>query len=144
MSAPITNFVSSKAEVSFGRPQALEGDEAQRSDIPVRTTGQWYSGLSHPTTEILNPSQFIYPIYHHLFLFAVDSADVRDAIGEVEYGQWLELDHVIVQLWELHSVHLIVVYRATSGKGVDRRDILLKALFPEVMRREMVDLVERS
>ena len=68
---------------------------------------------------------------------------VKDAIGETSYRGWLELDQVLAQLCESHSVQLRVAYNLhvdmDGSKERDRMEVLL----PEVMARGLVDLVGR-
>jgi len=67
-----------------------------------------------------------------------DPVNVRHAHGETGYRQWLDLDHLLVQLWESHSVRPKVThYEYRDGTG--RRCV--SGFLPEVTRREIADLV---
>ena len=57
-------------------------------------------------------------------------ADIRGAVGAVGYGEWLDLDRLLVQLWESRSIHP----RIGSVKGQDVRD-LVGYLLPEIAKR---------
>ncbi|KAF9644813.1 hypothetical protein BDM02DRAFT_843031 [Thelephora ganbajun] len=60
--------------------------------------------------------------------------DKRQAIG----GQWLNLDRLLVQFWESHSIRTKVVCE-TPGQGVGEH---IGRLLPEVTKRGTIDLVE--
>ena len=64
--------------------------------------------------------------------------DVRGAVGETTYLEWLELDRLLAQLHESHSIRLKVLYDVEESR--ERRR--MKVLLPEVMTRGIVDLVE--
>jgi hypothetical protein len=66
-------------------------------------------------------------------------ASVRQAIGEEDLAQLLDLDRLLVQFWESHSVRLKVVC-VTLEQGRDHIDHLL----PEVSGRGIVDFVRYS
>ena len=64
--------------------------------------------------------------------------DVRGAVEETTYLAWLELDRLLAQLHESHSIRLKVLYDVDESR--ERRR--MKVLLPEVMTRGIVDLVE--
>ena len=69
--------------------------------------------------------------------------DVRKIAGEVVYGQWLDLDRLLVQFWESRSVRPTVIAMALKGgKQYMCRKNWVGCLLPEVTGREAVDLVE--
>jgi hypothetical protein len=70
---------------------------------------------------------------------AMTGASVRQAIGEEDLAQLLDLDRLLVQFWESHSVRLKVVC-VTLEQGRDHIDHLL----PEVSGRGIVDFVRYS
>jgi hypothetical protein len=37
-------------------------------------------------------------------MYVGDSFNVVEIVGEVEYGQWMDLDRTLVRLWESHAV----------------------------------------
>ena len=67
-------------------------------------------------------------------------ANGEQAIGESVYEQWPDLDRLLVQLWESHSIRPKVV--CTAGHDVED---FIGSLLPEIMRRGVVDVdpVER-
>jgi hypothetical protein len=76
--------------------------------------------------------------------FCGDPAHGKDAVGESNYRQWLELDHLLVQLWESHSICLKVLYYAPSGKEGEMASSCVNSLLPEVTSRGIADFVERE
>ena len=44
------------------------------------------------------------------YSFRDPATHVRQMVGETEYKQWLDLDRLLVQLWELHSIRPRVTY----------------------------------
>ena len=72
-------------------------------------------------------------------------ADVVKDIGETSYQGWLELDSVLAQLWESHSVRPVVTYKvlpeSPDGGTAGRR---VRSLLSGVTATGMVDLVEQS
>jgi hypothetical protein len=63
-------------------------------------------------------------------------ADVRWTVGEAQYGEWSDLDRLLVQLWESHSIHPTVI----SEKWQDMVDSI-GWLLPEITKKGMIDLV---
>jgi hypothetical protein len=61
-------------------------------------------------------------------------------IEETVHREWQDLDRLLVQFWTAHSLHPKVMYGSERG-GNDLRD-LAPSLFPELMRRGIVDLVQ--
>ena len=73
----------------------------------------------------------------------LDPADIELKIGETTYQHWLELDHLLAQLWEAHSIHLEVVYVVPSPKNRESANSRVDVLLPEVTRRGIANLVGR-
>jgi hypothetical protein len=65
-------------------------------------------------------------------------------VGESLYGQWLELDRLLVQLWESHSIRLKISCRASSGKEGEVAVSRMHSLFPEVTNRGIADFVRHE
>jgi hypothetical protein len=55
---------------------------------------------------------------------------IRVLLGETVYQEWLELDRLLVQLCELHSIRLEVVDETYEMRT------RMKVLLPQVMARE--------
>ena len=72
----------------------------------------------------------------------VDPSGVQQAIGGSTYQGWMELDRILVQLWESHSVHLKVLYSVPRGMAAMKARGFMENLLPEVTRRGVVDLAE--
>ena len=66
---------------------------------------------------------------------------VKDAIGEIAYQEWLELDQVLAELCELHSVQLRVAYNLHVDMDGSKERDQMEVLLPGVMARGLVDLV---
>ena len=63
-------------------------------------------------------------------------------IKEEDDRQWKDLDLLLVQFWSTHSIRPRVV--CVAGRvGEDLRD-RLPSLLPELTRRGLIDLVEKS
>jgi hypothetical protein len=77
-----------------------------------------------------------YPIVYNLSGAGID-ADVREAVGEAGYGEWLELDRLLVQLWESRRIHLMAVFTKGQNTGSS-----IGCLLSEITKRGMIDLVE--
>jgi hypothetical protein len=71
-----------------------------------------------------------------------DPAGVRNVIGETLYRAWLELDEVLVHLWELHSTRLEVVYITDSGMCSRKARRWMESLLSGAVARGIVRLVE--
>ena len=56
--------------------------------------------------------------------------------------QWMELDTVLVQLWESHPVHVKIAY--CSGVDWEQVPELIEELMPETTRRGIVETVDFS
>ena len=69
----------------------------------------------------------------------VDPASVRDGMGEDMYSRWLELDHLLAELWESHSIRPKITYNAPPGKDVCS---WVDCLLPELTKRGVVNPIE--
>ena len=67
--------------------------------------------------------------------------DVREAVGGIAYPEWLELDCLLAQLHESHSIRLKVLYNVPFDTDGSRERRRMEVLLPEVMTRGIVDLV---
>ena len=77
---------------------------------------------------------------HYLAHIGVD-AIVKPAVGEANFEQWLDLDHILVELWESRSIRPKVIRTSLKGEKQGTRDCI-GCLLPEMMRRGRIDLVE--
>jgi len=62
-------------------------------------------------------------------------------VQAASYGQWLDLDRLLVQFWESHSTCPEVICTTQEGERQNTRDFV-EFLLPELTRRGMVDLTE--
>ena len=65
--------------------------------------------------------------------------NIREKIGETVYKQWLDLDRLLIRFWESHSIRPEISYPYGSRDGPKE---VLDCLLPEIMKREIADLVE--
>ena len=67
------------------------------------------------------------------------------AIGETVYKRWLELDEILVQLWELHLIRSEHVYVVLEEGEEEEREVKrwIEGLLLESTTRGIVDLIER-
>jgi hypothetical protein len=72
---------------------------------------------------------------------AMDSAGFKDAIGEAVCRGYLELDLLLAQLWESHSIHPEVTFAVQQWVDLTRARSLVESLLPEVSKRGIVDLI---
>lgn len=77
-------------------------------------------------------------VAYGLTLFNV-GYNIRRAVGETIYKGWLDLDRLLVQLWESHSIRPKVM-TATSGEKMRGTKYCIKRLLPEMTRRGLIDL----
>ena len=68
-------------------------------------------------------------------------ANVRMFLGEDLFRRWLDLDRLLVQIWESRSIRARVMCDPRVRERRDMREYF-EMLMPEVMRRAIVDLVE--
>jgi len=69
-------------------------------------------------------------------------SDIRQTFGEEIFGQWLELDHLLVQFLESRSIRPKVVC-TTLKQGDQNKNTryCVGCLLPEVTKRGIIDLV---
>ena len=93
----------------------------------------------------IKPEQRSFPqisihVPQYLACVRVD-ADIETTIGETNLGQWFDLDRLLVQLRESHSIRSKVIRTVLRGEKQDMKDCI-GCLLPEMTKRGMVDLVE--
>ena len=71
------------------------------------------------------------------------NADVRQAVGGTTYRQWLDLDRLLAQLLESHSIRMKIC-SATPEIGKKRMSECMVCLLPEATERGIIDLFEYS
>jgi len=62
--------------------------------------------------------------------------DLRQVVGEVVLEEWLDLDRILVRLWESLSVRTNVIWTGGRREGVMRGYV--ECFLPEMMKRGMV------
>ena len=109
--------------------------EATRLDRVVFQFGsgpEWIVGALRTITPNHNLQQILLSLSTNI--------ESRDSIGDTACNEWLELDRVLAQLWELRSVRPKVMYRVSWFADVESAISCMKSLLPEVTTRRIVDL----
>ena len=81
----------------------------------------------------------IVPEHRHLSEISIhvsssfEGSDIRRAMGEAAFGRWLDLDHVLVQLWESHSIRPRIEWKQYDTESG------LAYLLPEAVKRGIID-----
>jgi len=65
---------------------------------------------------------------------------IGEVIPETIRQQWLAVDSLLVQFWESHSIRPRISWGSSSWGRQDQMDVI-KWVFPEAARREIVDLL---
>ena len=68
--------------------------------------------------------------------------DERRVARDETYGEWLELDRLLVQLWESYLIPKGDVHGAKRGTSARVLRDCIGQLLPEIMGRGIIDLVE--
>ena len=74
--------------------------------------------------------------FYHLRFVLPGSTIAKDVLGEETYLEWSDLDRLLVQLHEVHSIRLKVLGWVDKRTGRS----CVECLFPEVMARVFADL----
>jgi hypothetical protein len=74
----------------------------------------------------------------------VDPLNLRGMIGEDTYAGWLELDRLLVILWESYSVRIKILCSIPSLVGEEGTRGCMESLFPEVVKGGVADLTLRG
>ncbi|KAF9789223.1 hypothetical protein BJ322DRAFT_1017929 [Thelephora terrestris] len=62
-----------------------------------------------------------------------EPSNVRQAIGEEIYNQWMDLDRVLVRLWESNAIPTQIIYTTSRGKEAGHEYV--RGLLPEMTKR---------
>lgn len=73
---------------------------------------------------------------------SVDPATLPRVLGETTYREWLELDRLLVLLWETHSIRLKILYLGSFRVDRPSARKCMDSLFPEVTTRGIANLEE--
>jgi hypothetical protein len=66
------------------------------------------------------------------------ASTIRQAIAGAGSDLWLNLDCLLVQFWESHSIRPMIVYTANTGITRDH----IECLLPEITKRGVIDIFE--
>ena len=83
-------------------------------------------------------------ILYGLNLVHVDTLGFRDAIGVATYSGWLELDHLLVELWRSHSTRTKVLYGVPPQMSLEEGRECIESLFPESLRNGTAKFISRG
>ena len=72
--------------------------------------------------------------------YTLAGSDIRGTMGEAGFGWWLDLDRILVRLWESHSVHPGIRHERMGG-GRQDTEYCIKCLLPEAAKRGIIDLI---
>lgn len=73
-------------------------------------------------------------------IFTARPAYVQRAFNETAYGQWADLDRLLIQLWESYAIRPKILYSVVKDKEEAVR-VFMGVLLPEVMGRGIIELV---
>ena len=84
--------------------------------------------------------------------YIIPNLELRDIVTPSDWRlslqhanmMWLELDRLLTQLWESHSIRLKVAYYSPTWLDGERARSCMGNLVPELMMRGAVDLVEKE
>jgi hypothetical protein len=71
-----------------------------------------------------------------------EPSNVRQAIGEDIYNQWMDLDRVLVRLWESNAIYIQVTYTTSLWKRTAHECV--SGLLPGLMKRGICKFVVTS
>jgi len=69
--------------------------------------------------------------------YRTSADDPRQYVGDKFFGQWLDLDRILVHLWESLSIHTNVKWTGEGGEWLGR---YIAAVLPEMTKRGMVTI----
>ena len=75
---------------------------------------------------------------------SVDSFNIMHTTRETTYQAWLELDRLLAQLSELHSIRPEIVYDVPSWVNRKEARSSMEVLLPELTKRGIVEMMERG
>jgi hypothetical protein len=106
---------------------------------PYETDIEWITtALKTITAEHIDFKQVSIHIRCH-YIPLDDPDDFRQTVGEAAYGKWMDLDRILVRLWESHSVHTMVYNVREKGELC----VLIGCLLPEVTKKGAIEVVNR-
>ena len=104
---------------------------------------EWVSKALRTITPIHQDFRRISISMHRDLNLTQPDVDVRETIGERIYGQWSDLDRLLVQFWESRLIRPEVIWAMVEKKRKVTRDSI-GCLLPEITKRGIIDLVERE
>jgi hypothetical protein len=94
------------------------------------------------TPEHQDLRQITISVYDNLIPSDADNigADAEQTVGEANFRQWLNLDRLLVQIWESRSIRPKVIFTEQEGMSVMRD--CMGCLLPEITKKGIIDLVD--
>ena len=112
-------------------------------DVTFRFKSQSVEWITTGLRTITHKHQDLQQISIHLPPLIIPTrfgANTRQTIGEAIYGQWFDLDCLLVQFWESRSIRPRVICATRMREEWEVRDFL-GCLLPETTKRGIIDLV---
>jgi hypothetical protein len=132
----------------LARPRSALTDLSEATklkDVVFRPTSQsvkWIT-MTLKTTPKLRDLREISIYMPHYMTTVCAGAEVTGVIGEASYGEWLDLDRLLVQLWETSSIRPKFVCPPQIGMEWDTNYCVgYWCLLPEITKKGIIDLVE--
>ena len=100
--------------------------------------------ITHNHGNLQRVSVIVPEVLYRSSLNRPDPADIIHAVGETIYQEWLEVDDLLAQLCETHSIHPEVLYNVPPSMDGTRARRLMESLFPELTARGLARLTERQ
>ena len=107
---------------------------------PISRSVKWITKTLKTTLKLQDLREI--SIYLPYYVTATDvGADVRQGFEEEDWEEWLDLDRLLVQLWESNSIRPKVT-RPTQMEGArnTRDGVGYQCLLPEITKRGIIDL----
>ena len=76
---------------------------------------------------------------YYLTCAGVDT-NITHIVEKAAFGQWSDLDRLLIQLWESRLIRPEVIHTTMRGGPQETKDFI-GCLLPEMMKREMITLV---
>ena len=72
----------------------------------------------------------------------IDSSGIRKSIRELAFNKWSELDRLLIQFSDTHSIRLKVSYNVLRDEW-KKIEVWVRCLLPEMTKRGLIDSMEQ-